>query len=101
MLLEILCYRRKRTYHLLLVGFFYKLISVQDVGHNMLHLYVAQQPPSLYMYQWQYVISTTYDNDAALNKQFTFGTDLNKILPNLHKVRTKADKPNTHFSQHK
>ena len=37
----------KRTYHKLLVYFFHKLISMQDVGHNMLHLHVDQQLLSL------------------------------------------------------
>ena len=41
---------------------------MQDVGHNMLHLHVAQQLPSLkqwkFMHQW--VISPTDDNDAEL-----------------------------------
>ena len=45
-LVQTLSYRRKITYHLLLIGFFQLLISMQDVGH-MLHLHVAQQPPSL------------------------------------------------------
>ena len=44
-LVQALHYRRKRTYHLLLTGFFHKLISMQDVG-RMLHLNVAQQLPS-------------------------------------------------------
>ena len=61
-LVQTLSYRRKITYHLLLIGFFYELISMQDVGYNMLHLHVAQQLPSLYMHQW--VISPTNDNDA-------------------------------------
>ena len=57
-LVQTVSYRRKITYHLLLIGFFHKLISMQDVGH-MLHLHVAQQLPSLqalvsYLsYQWQ------------------------------------------------
>ena len=37
---------KKITYQLLLIGFFHKLISMQDVGHNLLHLHVAQQLPS-------------------------------------------------------
>ena len=55
-------HRRKRTYQLLLIGLFHKLISVQDVGHNMLYLQLAQQLPSLKVhapvcylsYQWQW-----------------------------------------------
>ena len=47
---QTLSYRRKITYHVLLLVFFHKLISMQDVWHNMLHLHVAQQLPSLYMH---------------------------------------------------
>ena len=96
-LVQTLSYRRKITYHLLLIGFFQKLISMQDVGH-MLHLHVAQQLPSLYLHQW--IISPTIDNDAGLNRQFPFDIDLNKILPDLLKLRTKAEKPAIQFSQH-
>ena len=46
-LVQTVSYRRKTTYHLLLIGFFHKLISTQDVGH-MLHLHVPQQLPSIY-----------------------------------------------------
>ena len=100
-LVHTLSYRRKITYRLLLIGFFHKLISMQDTGHNMLHLYVAQQLPSLFMHQWQWVISTANDNDAELNRQFPFGIDLNKTLPPvLLKLRTKAEKPDIQFSQH-
>ena len=56
-LVQTLSCRRKTTYHLLLIGFFHKLISKQDVGHNMLHLHIAQQLLSLYMHQL--VISPT------------------------------------------
>ena len=56
-LVQTLSYRRKITYDLSLIGFFHRLIPMQDVGHNMLHLHVAQQLPWLYMHQW--VISPT------------------------------------------
>ena len=46
-LVQPLSYRIKITYRELLIGFFHKLVSVQDVGHNMLHLHVAQQLPPL------------------------------------------------------
>ena len=39
--------RMKITYHQLLVGFFHNLISMQNVGYNMLSLHVDQQLPSL------------------------------------------------------
>ena len=95
---QTLSYRKKITYHQLLIGFLHKLISMQDAGHNMLHLHVAQQLPSLYMW---WVISPTNDKDAQLNRQFPFGFDLNKILPDLLKLRTKTEKPAIQqFSQH-
>ena len=31
----------------------------------------------------------------------TYGFDLNKILPDLLKLRMKVEKPDIHFSQHK
>ena len=37
-LVQALSYGRKITHHLLLIGFFHKLISMQDFAHNMLHL---------------------------------------------------------------
>ena len=39
-LVQALSYWRKIIYHQLLIGFFYKLISIQDIGY-MLHLNVA------------------------------------------------------------
>ena len=42
----------------------------------------------------------TNDKDAQLNRQFAFGTDLNKILPDLLKLRMEAEKPDIQFSQH-
>ena len=39
--------------------------------------------------------------DAELNRQFPLAIDLNKILPDLLKLRTKAEKPDIPFSQHK
>ena len=60
--------RRKITYQLLLIGLFHKLISMQNVGHNMLHLHAAQQLSSFkqskFIHQW--VISPPNDNDAEL-----------------------------------
>ena len=93
--------RRKITYLLLLIGLFHELISVQDVGHNMLYLHVAQQLPSFkqskFMHQW--VISPTKDNDAQLTI-FPFDIFLNKILSDLLKLRTKTDKPDIQVLQH-
>ena len=40
-------FRKKITYDLILIGFFHKLISMEGVKQNMLHLHVAQQLPSL------------------------------------------------------
>ena len=45
--------RRKITYHILLIVFYInKLISMKDVGHNMLHLHVAQQLPAITLSSW-------------------------------------------------
>ena len=38
--------------------------------------------------------------DAELIRKFPFGIDLNKILPDLLRLRTKAEKPDRQFSQH-
>ena len=46
------------------------------------------------------VLSPTNDKDSELNRQFPFDIDLNKILPNLLKLRMKAQKPDRQFSQH-
>ena len=49
----------------------------------------------------QRVISRTNDYDAELNRQVSFGIDLNKVLPDLPlKLRTNAEKPDIQFSQH-
>ena len=44
-----------------------KLISMQDVGHNMLHLYVAQQLPPITLSLWTSDLSPINDEDAELN----------------------------------
>ena len=38
--------------------------------------------------------------DAEQNRQFPLAIDLNKILPDLLKLRTKAEKSDIQFSQH-
>ena len=38
--------------------------------------------------------------DAELNIKFPFDINLNKILPDLLRLRTKAHKPEIHFSQY-
>ena len=66
-LVEILSYMRKITYHLLLIVFsINKLISMQDVGHNMFHLHVAQQLP-ITLSSWTSKLSPTNEKDAELN----------------------------------
>ena len=42
-LAQTLLYRKKITYHPLLIDFSQKLISMLDVGHDKLHFNVAQQ----------------------------------------------------------
>ena len=72
---------------------------MQDVGHNMWHLYVAQLLPSLYIHApMSYLLPMT--TNGELNRQFPFAIDLNKILPDLLKLRTKVEKADIEFSQH-
>ena len=96
-LVQSMYYRRKITYHLLLTGFFHKLILVQDVGHNMLHLHAAPKMPSLHV-PVSY-LSCQWQGYAELNRHVPFGIDLNKILPDLLKLRTKAEKLGIQFPQ--
>ena len=42
--------RMEITCHQLLIGFFHKLISMQDIVHDMLYLHVDQQLPQLYVH---------------------------------------------------
>ena len=65
--------RRKITYMLLLIGLFHELISMQDVGHDMLHLHVAQELPSFkqskFMHQQDelsLLLTNDNHNDAEL-----------------------------------
>ena len=55
---------------------------------------------AIQVYMHQRVISPISDNDAELSRQFPFGIDLNKIFPDLLKLRTKTEKPKRQFSQH-
>ena len=55
---------------------------------------------AIQVYMHQRVISPISDNDAELSRQFLFGIDLNKIFPDLLKLRTKTEKPERQFSQH-
>ena len=73
---------------------------MQDVGH-MLHLHVAQQLPSFKQSKFMHhlVISPTNGNDAELTIS-PFDIFLNKILPDLLKLRTKADKADIQVLQH-
>ena len=48
-------------------------------------------PVSYLSYQWQC---------AELNRQFPFGIDLNKISPDLLKLKTKAEELDMEISQH-
>ena len=76
--------KRKTTYQLLLIGLFHKLISVQDIGHDMLHLHVAQQLSSIkgsapvcylsYQQQWcwaEQILWHFSKQNIFLNKRFT------------------------------
>ena len=39
--------------------------------------------------------------DAELNRKFPFGIDLNKILSDLPRLRTNAEKPDIFHNMHK
>ena len=98
-LIQTLSYMRKITYYLLLIGFSHKIISMQMLGISCIPaVHEAHQLPSIYMNQW--VISPANDNSAELNRQFRFRIDLNKILPDLLKLRMKVEKSERQFSQH-
>ena len=87
MLLQTLSYRRKITYHLLLIGFLHKLISMKDVG---IIFCIYMQLNSCHRSTCTSELSLLpNDNDAELNRQFPFGINLNKILPDLLKLGTK------------
>ena len=47
-----------------------------------------------------YVISPTNNIDAELNSEIPFDIFLNKILPDLLELRTKAEKPDIQFLQY-
>ena len=83
--------RRKISYHPLLICFFYKLISIQDVGCK------CSITAAITLCSCTSELSPTNDKDAELSRQFPFGIDLNKILPNLLKLRMKAEKPDRQF----
>ena len=85
-LVQTLSYRKKITYNVLLIGFFHKLISMQDVGHNMLHLHIAQQLPLLYIHQLLPITMMLSWTD----RQCPFGIDL--IDLRLTQVKNKGRK---------
>ena len=89
--------RRQITYQLLPIGLPHKPVSVQDVGHNMLNLHA---PAAAITQSSCNSMLSLLSNDAELNRQFPFGIFLNKILPDLLKLRTKAEKPDIQFLQH-
>ena len=72
---------------------------MQDVGHKILHLHVTQSTASITLSSCTSELSPTNDKDAELYRQFPFGIDLNKILPDLLKLRIKGEKPDIQFSQ--
>ena len=58
--------RRKITYHPLLIGFFHKLISIQDVRCNMLH-FTCSATADIALCSCTSKLSPINDKDAALN----------------------------------
>ena len=73
---------------------------MQDVEHNMLNLHVDQHLSLLEVHAPASYLQGTMTTDAELNRKFPFGIDLNKILPDLLKLRTKAENPDIQFSQY-
>ena len=67
-----------------------------DVRH-MLRIFRCSSTAGITLSSCTGKLSLDNDKDAELNRQFPFGIDLKKILP---VVRTKARKPNIHFSKH-
>ena len=59
---------------------------MQNVGHNMLHLHVAQQLPSIILSSWTSDLSPTNDKEAELNQQFPFSIDLKQSIARLTEV---------------
>ena len=59
---------------------------MQNVRHNMLHLHVAQQLPSIILSSWTSDLSPTNDKEAELNQQFPFSIDLKQSIARLTQV---------------
>ena len=59
---------------------------MQNVRHNMLHLHVAQQLPSIILSSWTSDLSPTNDKEAELNQQFPFSIDLKQSIARLTEV---------------
>ena len=72
---------------------------MQDVGHFVLYLHVAQSTASITRSSCTSELSPANDKDAELNRQLPFGIDLNETLPDLLKLRTEAEKSDIQFSQ--
>ena len=94
-LVQTLCYRRKIAYHPLLIGFFHKLISRQDIRHYI--AFTCSSTAAINLSSCNSKFSPNNDKDAKLNRQFPFGFDLKKILPDLFRLKPKTEKP---FSRH-
>ena len=84
----------------MLLGFSHKLFWIQDVGYNTLHLHVTESRASISQSSRTRESSPINGKCPHLNREFPFGIDLKKIVPDLLKLRRKAEKPNIHFSQH-
>ena len=63
---------------------------MQDVGRNMLHLYVAQQLPPITLSLWTSDLSPINDEDAELNQQFPFSIDLKQNIARLTQVKNEG-----------
>ena len=65
---------------------------MQDVGHSMLHLHVAQQlpPNTLSSRTMDHDLYPTNDKDAELNPQFPCSIDLKQIVARLTQVKNEG-----------
>ena len=63
---------------------------MQNVGHDMLRLHVAQQLPPITLSSWTSDLYPTNDKDAELNQQFPFSIDLKQNIARLTQVKNEG-----------
>ena len=63
---------------------------MQNVGHDMLRLHVAQQLPPITLSSWTSDLYPINDKDAELNQQFPFSIDLKQNIARLTQVKNEG-----------